>query len=154
MLWPTELPAVKNGGPPSIRLPAVDHPRDTEAVHRHTETFRPERRSKWHHHLSLFRQGLEDFLAFGGSLKGDVHIETLWLHIARRRSVHAHQYLVAHGHPGMHNLPLPFRAHLFRGGRALMRKTCIDFSSQAFLGELKRLLALTTEVKIRIQLHN
>ena len=69
------------------------------------------------------------------------------------RGVRAHQYLIAHSQAGMHNLVAPFRWHVFRRRRTLVRRHCFDFAAKDFLVEPERGFAVSMEHEIWIQLH-
>src|SRR6266404_2223952 len=79
-----------------LRFFAVHHPGDAELIDAHAEAWGPESLFERHRHSSVLSQSFEDPLTLGELLQMDRHIRSLGLLITPRRSVGAHQYVVAH----------------------------------------------------------
>src|SRR6266849_2304257 len=81
----------------------INHPRNSKLIGAHAEARRPESLLERHRDGSVLSQSFKDSLTFGEVLHMDRHIRPFGLLITPRRSVGAHQYLVAQIKSRMHN---------------------------------------------------
>src|SRR6266576_2550078 len=76
----------------STGLLAVNHPRNTELIDAHTETWRPERLLEWHLHVAVFRQCVKDAFPLSDVFEVERHIDALWLFLVVGRTISSHQH--------------------------------------------------------------
>src|SRR5271169_6764786 len=90
----------------------VHHPRRAKTIYEHGKSLRPERCAERHDDVALLRKRVKDSPALGDVLNVDVYVEALGFLEALRRSIHAHQYLVANRHVRVHDLVAPVGRHV------------------------------------------
>src|ERR1700688_4368084 len=93
---------------------AIDHPRSAELVDQHAEALRPKSLLDRHAHVSIFGKRTENAVGLGRLVDAERDLDAFHRFIHLRRRVRAHQELVAHGKPRMHDLVPGFRRGLCR----------------------------------------
>src|SRR5271165_1514670 len=140
-----ERPFVKRG----LRcFLAINHPRNAELIDKHAEAGGPESLLERHPHRSFFCQSVKDPFCLCRGADAERYGEALRFFIVLRRTVRAHQHLIAYNEPGMKDLIVPFGGYAVRHRRIPVGDHCFDFAAETLLVELERCLALAIEEQI------
>src|SRR6516165_4651319 len=132
----------------------INHPGNAKAVRKHAETEGPESLLKRHGHRTTLLQGAEDAFGFDRIAAGDVNRKPLRFVVVAWRCVRGHEHRLADGHAGVENLLAPLGWNVACGRRTFVAKQRFDFSAKKLLVEFEGLLAVSIEIKIRIELHS